>query len=99
MVVPSSGFTQWINGRGTKYRADRLSHCHHLRWLRVDPMTPRVRVALLAAESARRENSGESLAPGDPVLFDLDRLEVDLEKALRDAGVGPANDEAFHRSM
>jgi hypothetical protein len=72
-------------------------------------MTPRVHAALLEQRKAFIEKFGREPGPGDPVLFDPDkdvptpispdRLDADLEKALRDAGIDPEKAEAFRKLL
>ena len=71
------------------------------------PMTPRV--ALLEQRKAFIEKFGREPGPDDPVFFDLDkdiptpidpdRLDADLEKARREAGIGPAKAEAIRKLL
>jgi hypothetical protein len=75
----------------------------------VVPMTPLVREALLEQRKAFIDKFGLEPGPGDPVLFDPDkdvptpisaeRLEADLEKALRDSGIDPARAEAIRKLL
>jgi hypothetical protein len=71
----------------------------------VVPMTPRVRDALVEQRKAFIEKFGREPGPDDLVFFDPDkdvptpidpaRMEADLEKAIRDAGIDPAKAEAI----
>jgi hypothetical protein len=73
------------------------------------PKTPRVYEALLDQRKAFIDKFGREPGPGDPVIFDPDkdvptpidaeRLEADLEKAIRDAGIDPAKAEALRRLL
>jgi hypothetical protein len=75
----------------------------------VVPMTPRVRNALLEQRRAFIEKFGREPGPDDPVFFDPDkdvptpidpaRLDADLEKAIRDAGIDPAKAEAIRKLL
>lgn len=75
----------------------------------VVPMTPRVHQALLEQRKAFVEKFGREPGPGDPVFFDPDkdvptpidpdRLDADLEKALRNAGIDPAKAEAIRKLL
>jgi hypothetical protein len=75
----------------------------------VVPMTPRVHAALLEQRKAFIEKFGREPGPGDPVFFDpdkdvptpigADRLEADLEKALRDSGIDPEKAEVFRKLL
>jgi hypothetical protein len=70
-------------------------------------MTPRVHALLLEQRKAFIEKFGREPGPGDPVLFDpdkdaptaidADRLDADLEKALRDSGIDPAKADAIRK--
>jgi hypothetical protein len=72
-------------------------------------MTPRVHAALLEQRKAFIEKFGREPGPGDPVFFDpdkdvptpigADRLEADLEKALRDSGIDPEKAEVFRKLL
>ena len=63
------------------------------------PMTPLVHQALLDQRKAFIEKFGREPGPDDPVFFDPDkdaptpidpaRMDEDLEKAIRDAGIEP----------
>ena len=75
----------------------------------VVPMTPRVHEALLEQRKAFIEKFGREPGPNDPVFFDPDkdvptqidpdRLDADLEKAIRDAGFDPAKAEAIRKLL
>jgi hypothetical protein len=75
----------------------------------VVPMTPRVYEALLEQRKAFIEKFGREPGPGDPVFFDPDkdvptpidpaRLEADLEKVIRDAGIDPAKAEVIRKLL
>ena len=75
----------------------------------VVPMTPRVYEALLKQRKAFVEKFGREPGPDDPVFFDPDkdlpapidpaRLDEDLEKAIRDAGIDPAKAEAIRKLL
>jgi len=75
----------------------------------VVPMTPRVHEALLEQRKAFIARFGREPGPGDPIFFDPDkdvptpigpdRMDADLEKALRDAGTDPAKAEAFRKLL
>ena len=75
----------------------------------VFPMTPRVREALLEQRKAFIDKFGQEPGPGDPVFFDPDkevptpigpdRMNADLEKALRDSGIDRAKAEAFRKLL
>ena len=75
--------------------------------LGVVPMTPRVHDALLAQRKAFIEKFGREPGPDDPVFFDPDkdvptpmghgRLDADLEKALRGAGIDSRKAEAIRK--
>ena len=77
--------------------------------LDVFPMTPRVHDALLEQRKAFIEKFGREPGPNDPVFFDPDkdvptridagRLDADLEKAIRDAGIDPAKAQAFRKLL
>jgi hypothetical protein len=72
-------------------------------------MTPRVHAALLEQRKAFIEKFGREPGPGDPVFFDPDkdvptpigpdRINADLEKALRDSGIEPEKAEAFRKLL
>jgi hypothetical protein len=72
-------------------------------------MTPRVRKALLDQRKAFIEKFGREPGPSDPVFFDPDkdvptpidaqRLDADLEKAIRDAGIDPAKAAAIRKLL
>ena len=71
----------------------------------VVPITPRVYEALLEQRKSFIEKFGREPGIGDPVFFDPDkdvptptdpdRMNADLEKALRDSGIDPEKAEAF----
>jgi hypothetical protein len=73
------------------------------------PMTPRIHAALLEQRKAFIDKFGREPGPGDPVFFDPDkdvptpidpdRMDADLEKALRDSGIAPEKAEAFQRLL
>ena len=75
----------------------------------VVPMTPRVHQALLEQRKAFIEKFGREPGPDDPVFFDPDkdvptpidpaRMDADLEKAIRDAGIDPAKAEAIRKLL
>ena len=72
-------------------------------------MTPRVREALLEQRKAFIEKFGREPGPEDPVFFDPDkdlptpidpaRFDADLEKAIRDAGIDPAEADAIRKLL
>jgi hypothetical protein len=72
-------------------------------------MTPRVYEALLEQRKAFVEKFGREPGPDDPVFFDPDkdlptpidpdRLDADLEKAIRDAGIDPARAEVIRKLL
>jgi hypothetical protein len=72
-------------------------------------MTPRVHEALLDQRKAFIDKFGREPGPGDPVFFDPDkdvptpigpeRMNADLEKALRDSGIDPEKAEAFRKLL
>jgi hypothetical protein len=71
-------------------------------------MTPRVHDALLEQRKAFIDKFGREPGPDDPVFFDPDkdvptpidpdRLDADLEKALRDSGIDPAKADAIRKT-
>ena len=73
------------------------------------PMTPRVSEALLEQRKAFIDKFCREPGPDDPVFFDPDqdlptpidplRLDADLEKAIRDAGIDPAKAEAIPKLL
>jgi hypothetical protein len=75
----------------------------------VFPMTRRVHEALLEQRKAFVEKFGREPGPDDPVFFDPDkdvptpidpdRLDADLEKALRNAGINLQKAEAFRKLL
>ena len=75
----------------------------------VVPMTPRVHEALLEQRKAFIEKFGREPGPNDPVFFDPDkdvptpidpaRIDADLEKAIRDAGIDPAKADAIRKLL
>jgi hypothetical protein len=75
----------------------------------VVPMTPRVHDALLKQRKAFIEKFGREPGPNDPVFFDPDkdiptpidpaRMDADLEKVIRDAGIDPARADAIRRLL
>jgi hypothetical protein len=75
----------------------------------VFPMTPLVHEALLEQRKAFIDKFGREPGPDDPVFFDPDkdvptpidpaRMEADLEKAIRDAGIDPAKAEAIRKLL
>ena len=70
----------------------------------VFPMTPRVHDALLEQRKAFIDKFGREPGPDDPVFFDPDtddpaRMDADLEKAIRDAGVDPAKAGAIRKLL
>ena len=75
----------------------------------VIPMTPRVHEALLEQRKAFIDKFGREPGPDDPVFFDPDkdvptpidpaRLDADLEKAIRDAGIDPTKAEAIRKLL
>ena len=75
----------------------------------VFPMTPRVHEALVEQRKAFIEKFVREPGPNDPVFFDPDkdvptqidpdRLEADLEKAMREAGIDPAKAEAIRKLL
>ena len=75
----------------------------------VVPMTPRVHEALLEQRKAFIEKFGREPGPDDPVFFDPDkdvptpidpaRLDADLEKAIREAGIDPAKAQVIRKSL
>jgi hypothetical protein len=72
-------------------------------------MTPRVHAALLEQRKAFIEKFGREPGPGDPVFFDPDkdvptpidpdRMNADLEKALRDSGIHHEKAGAFRKLL
>jgi hypothetical protein len=72
-------------------------------------MTPRVHEALLEQRKAFIEKFGREPGPTDPVFFDPDkdvptpidpaRMDADLEKVIRDAGIDPARADAIRRLL
>jgi hypothetical protein len=72
-------------------------------------MTPRVHQALLEQRKAFIEKFGREPDPDDPVFFDPskdvptpinpERLDADLEKAIRDSGIDPAKAEAIRKLL
>jgi hypothetical protein len=72
-------------------------------------MTPEVHDALLKQREAFRAKFGRDPGPGDPVFFDPDadtptqisqeRMEADLDEALRKAGIDPAKAVAFKKLL
>ena len=75
----------------------------------VVPMTPRVHEALIEQRKAFIEKFGREPGPDDPVFFDPDkdvptpidlaRMDADLEKAIRDAGIDPVKAEAIRKLL
>ncbi len=75
----------------------------------VVPMTPRIREALLEQRKAFIDKFGREPGPDDPVLFDPDkdvptpidpdRLDADLEKALRESGIDPERADAIRKLL
>ena len=75
----------------------------------VVPMTPLVRDALLEQRKAFVDQFGREPGPEDSVFFDPDkevptpidpgRMEADLRKAFREAGIDPAKAEAFRKLL
>ena len=73
------------------------------------PMTPRVHEALLEQRKALIEKFGREPGPDDAVFFDPDRdvptpidpdrLDADLEKALRESGIDPAKADANRKLL
>jgi hypothetical protein len=72
-------------------------------------MTPRVREALVEQRKTFIEKFGREPGPDDPVFFDPDkdvptpmdpdRLDADLEKALRDSGIDPEKADAIRQLL
>jgi hypothetical protein len=72
-------------------------------------MTPRIREALLEQRKAFIDKFGREPGPDDPVLFDPDkdvptpidpdRLDADLEKALRESGIDPERADAIRKLL
>jgi hypothetical protein len=75
----------------------------------VFPMTPRVYEALLEQRKAFIETFGREPGPTDPVFFDPDkevptpidpaRMDADLEKVMRDAGIDTAKADAIRKLL
>jgi len=70
-------------------------------------MTPQMRDALLRQRERFRAKFGRDPSPSDPALFDPDadtpvpisgeRLDAEIDKALREAGIDPATAAAFKK--
>jgi hypothetical protein len=73
------------------------------------PMTDRIREAMLEQRKAFIDKFGREPGPHDPVFFDpdkdvptpigADRMNADLDKALRDSGIDPEKAEAFRKLL
>jgi hypothetical protein len=73
------------------------------------PMTDRIRDAMLEQRKAFIDKLGREPGPGDPVFFDPDkdvptpispeRMNADLERALRDSGIDPVKVEPARKRL